>query len=301
MNWGGAQFIPTTFTFSLLFRISRHSLKLSPEAICFPSTQLKQIKEGIWTFSSSRSSAQACKHISKWPLLQWKDHRKVATYIDPQVCARQNVYDNEFKRQGIYLNYIGVTMANVSEGRNLRFEFVWNSFKSKHVWPSPKKNLQSSSMKILELIQSHRWSIIATAHMQISTINYTSKQGWHWIKRNCRKARTPTTKCVEVNIVWFTTVIPVLWTISKVSSITSNGCCHQCPIIRVVRNAMEISPELVSSFNGQFDTFLKQLLPLFNWHAFGQKPRYGCLQVATIIKEQNIPYSPKNCYKILRS
>lgn len=59
MKKGEEQFIPTMLTFSLLFNMSRQSLKLSPEGARSPSTELKQIQEGIWIFSSSSSSAMA--------------------------------------------------------------------------------------------------------------------------------------------------------------------------------------------------------------------------------------------------
>lgn len=60
IKWGGAQFIPTASTLSLLFITSRQSLKLSPEGVFSPSTVVKQIQDGIWTFSSSSNSTQAC-------------------------------------------------------------------------------------------------------------------------------------------------------------------------------------------------------------------------------------------------
>lgn len=53
--------MPTAFTLPLLFIISRHSLKLSPDGAFSPSTELKQIQDGIWMFSSSSSSTNACK------------------------------------------------------------------------------------------------------------------------------------------------------------------------------------------------------------------------------------------------
>jgi len=58
-KWGGAQFIPTIATLSLLLITSRHSLKLSPDAACWPSTQLKHIHDGTQIFSSSSSSTIA--------------------------------------------------------------------------------------------------------------------------------------------------------------------------------------------------------------------------------------------------
>lgn len=53
--------MPTAFTLLLLFIISRHSLKLSPDGAFSPSTELKQIQDGIWMFSSSSNSTTACK------------------------------------------------------------------------------------------------------------------------------------------------------------------------------------------------------------------------------------------------
>lgn len=65
MNWGGAQFIPIALTLSLLFSISRQSWKLSPDGAFSPSTELKQIQDGISIFSSSSNSAQAYMMIPK--------------------------------------------------------------------------------------------------------------------------------------------------------------------------------------------------------------------------------------------
>lgn len=59
IKWGGAQLIPTAFTLSLLFMASRHCWKLSPDGAFSPSTQLKQIQDGILMFSSSSNSTQA--------------------------------------------------------------------------------------------------------------------------------------------------------------------------------------------------------------------------------------------------
>lgn len=63
IKWGGAQFIPTAPTLSLLFIASRQSLKLSPEGAFSPSTEVKQIQDGICTFSSSSNSTKACNWI----------------------------------------------------------------------------------------------------------------------------------------------------------------------------------------------------------------------------------------------
>ncbi|GAY46984.1 hypothetical protein CUMW_101070, partial [Citrus unshiu] len=38
---------------------NQHSLKLSPDGAFSPSTELKQIQDGIWMFSSSSSSTNA--------------------------------------------------------------------------------------------------------------------------------------------------------------------------------------------------------------------------------------------------
>ena len=73
-KWGGAQLIPTAFTFLLLFMISRHSLKLSPDGAFSPSTELKQIQDGICTFSSSSNSTQAC---NKRPRKKKKIKKKI--------------------------------------------------------------------------------------------------------------------------------------------------------------------------------------------------------------------------------
>jgi len=60
IKWGGAQFIPTASTLLLLFITSKQSWKLSPEGALSPSTDVKQIQDGIWTFISSSNSTQAC-------------------------------------------------------------------------------------------------------------------------------------------------------------------------------------------------------------------------------------------------
>jgi len=59
IKWGGAQLIPTASTLLLLFITSRQSWKLSPEGAFSPSTDVKQIQDGIWTFISSSNSTQA--------------------------------------------------------------------------------------------------------------------------------------------------------------------------------------------------------------------------------------------------
>lgn len=52
--------MPTAPTLSLLLITSRQSSKLSPDGAFSPSTELKQIQDGISTFSSSSNSTQAC-------------------------------------------------------------------------------------------------------------------------------------------------------------------------------------------------------------------------------------------------
>lgn len=150
-KWGGAQLIPAAVTLLLWFITSRHSLKLSPEGAFSPSTELKQIQDGICTFSSSSNSTHACKFSSKLSVLLIHNDENW------QISTLWSKHWSKFTNIVIRKTY-------------LCFKFIRNGLKSQQIRTCFHENLQSSPMKILQLIQIHLWSVKPTVIKQILSL-----------------------------------------------------------------------------------------------------------------------------------